>query len=85
VKEKSNPRSCWNFEPLFSLKLAINPIDFLKIKTHNLTCLINCATKYLNAELKRDKYFVDEVETLIKRKTTTGQPNSKNPQFRRQS
>jgi hypothetical protein len=31
--------------------------------------------KILNAEFKRDKYFVDEVETLIKRKTTSGQPN----------
>jgi hypothetical protein len=31
--------------------------------------------KILNAKFKRDKYFVDEVETLIKRKTTLGQPN----------
>jgi hypothetical protein len=30
VREKSIPRSCWNFEALFSLKLATNPIDFLK-------------------------------------------------------
>jgi hypothetical protein len=35
--------------------------------------------KILNAECKRDKYFVDEVETLIKRKTTPRQPNSGNP------
>jgi len=35
-------------------------------------CVINCATKYLNAEFKRDKYFVDEMKTLIKRKTTPG-------------
>jgi hypothetical protein len=33
-------------------------------------CVINRATKYLNAKFKRDKYFVNEVETLIKRKTT---------------
>jgi hypothetical protein len=26
--------------------------------------------KILNAKFKRDKYFVDEVEALIKRKTT---------------
>jgi hypothetical protein len=41
--------------------------------------------KILNAEFKRDKYFVDEVETLIKRKTTPGQLNPENPLFRRQS
>jgi hypothetical protein len=35
-------------------------------------CVINCVTKYLNAKFKRDKYFVDEVETFIKRKTTQG-------------
>jgi hypothetical protein len=34
--------------------------------------VINCARKYLNAEFKREKYFVDEVETLIKRKTLRG-------------
>jgi hypothetical protein len=28
--------------------------------------------KILNAEFKRNKYFVDEVKTLIKRKTTPG-------------
>jgi hypothetical protein len=47
--------------------------------------VINCATKYLNPEFKIDKYFVDEVETLIKRKTAMGQPKSGNPLFRRQS
>jgi hypothetical protein len=47
--------------------------------------VINCATKYLNVEFKRDKYFVDEVKILIKRKTTPRQPNSGNPLFRRQS
>jgi hypothetical protein len=26
----------------------------------------------LNAEFRKDKYFVNEVETLIKRKTTPG-------------
>jgi len=35
--------------------------------------------KILNTKFKRDKYFVDEVETLIKRKTTPRQPNSGNP------
>jgi len=34
--------------------------------------------KILNAKFKRDKYFVDEVETLIKRKTTPGQSNPGN-------
>jgi hypothetical protein len=48
-------------------------------------CVINCAAKYLTAEFKRDKYFVDEVKTLNKRKTTPGQPNRRNPQSRRQS
>jgi len=48
-------------------------------------CVINCATKYLNAKLKRDKYFVYEVETLIKRKTTPWQSNRRNPLLRRQS
>jgi len=38
----------------------------------------------INAEFK-EKYFVDEVETLIKRKTTPRQPNPSNPLFRRQS
>jgi len=47
--------------------------------------VINCATKYLNAEFKKDKYFVDEVKTIIKRKTTPGQPNLENPLFRRHS
>jgi len=28
--------------------------------------------KILNVEFKRDKYFVDKMETLIKRKTTPG-------------
>jgi hypothetical protein len=47
--------------------------------------VINYAIKYLNAEFKRDKYFVDEVETLIKRKITQEQPNLGNSLFRRQS
>jgi hypothetical protein len=34
--------------------------------------------KILNAKFKRDKYFVDEMKTLIKRKTTPGQPNPEN-------
>jgi hypothetical protein len=36
-------------------------------------------------EFKRNKYFVDEVKTLIKRKTTRGQSNTKNSLFRRQN
>jgi hypothetical protein len=39
----------------------------------------------INAEFKEDKNFVDEVETIIKRKTTSGQPNPGNLLFRRQS
>jgi hypothetical protein len=35
VKEKSIPRSCWNFEALFSYNLATNPIDFFYV-----TCLL---------------------------------------------
>jgi hypothetical protein len=31
VEEKSILRSYWNFEALFSLKLAINPIDFFYV------------------------------------------------------
>jgi hypothetical protein len=30
--------------------------------------VINSATKYLNAEFKEDKYFVDEVETLYQQR-----------------
>jgi hypothetical protein len=42
--------------------------------------------KILKCEIfKKDKYFVDEVETLIKRKITLGQPNPGNPLFKRQS
>jgi hypothetical protein len=41
--------------------------------------------KILNAEFKRDKYFVDELETLIKKKTTLRQPNPGIPVFRRKS
>jgi hypothetical protein len=48
-------------------------------------CMINCATKYLNMEFKRDKYFVDEVKTLNKRKITSGQPNPENSLFIKQS
>jgi hypothetical protein len=39
----------------------------------------------INAEFKENKYFVDEVETLIKRKTILGQPNSENLLFRKQN
>jgi hypothetical protein len=38
-------------------------------------CVINCITKYLNTKFKRDKYFVDEVKTSIRREITLGQPN----------
>jgi hypothetical protein len=41
--------------------------------------------KILNVKIKGDKYFVDEVENSIKRKTTPGQPNPGYPPFRRQS
>jgi hypothetical protein len=33
----------------------------------------------LNVENKRDKIFVDEVETLKREKTTPGQQNLRNP------
>jgi hypothetical protein len=42
-------------------------------------------SEILNVEFKRDNYFGDKVKTLIKRKTTLGQPNPGNPLFRRQS
>jgi hypothetical protein len=35
--------------------------------------------------IKGDKYFVDEVETQLREKTTLGQPNPGYPLFRRQS
>jgi hypothetical protein len=41
--------------------------------------------KILNAEFKGDKYFVDEVETQLRQKTTPGQPNPGYPLFIRQS
>jgi len=40
VREKSIPRSCWNFETFFSLKLAINPIDFYFLLWHTLKARI---------------------------------------------
>jgi hypothetical protein len=40
--------------------------------------------KILNAEIKGDKYFVDDFVNSIKRKTTPGQPNPGYPLFRRQ-
>jgi hypothetical protein len=40
VREKSIPRSCWNFEALFSLKLATNPIDFYCLLWHTLKARI---------------------------------------------
>jgi len=40
VKEKSIIRSCWNFEALFFLKLATNPIDFTSILWHTLKARI---------------------------------------------
>jgi hypothetical protein len=39
--------------------------------------------KILNAEIKGDKYFVDEVETQLREKTTPGHPNPGYPLFRR--
>jgi hypothetical protein len=41
--------------------------------------------KIVNTKSKRDKYFVDEVKTLIKRKTTPEQSNPRNSLFKRQS
>jgi hypothetical protein len=35
-------------------------------------CVINCVTKYLNAELKEDIYFVNEVETQLREKPLRG-------------
>jgi hypothetical protein len=35
-------------------------------------------TKYQKCGIKRDRYFVNEVETQIRGKTTSGQPNSGN-------
>jgi hypothetical protein len=29
-------------------------------------CVINCVTKYLNAEFKEDEYFANEVETQLR-------------------
>jgi hypothetical protein len=54
-------------------------------ETPNLNVCDQLWNKILNAEFNRDKYFVDEVETIIKIKTTLGQPNPGNPLFRRQS
>jgi hypothetical protein len=34
--------------------------------------VINCVTKYLNAELKEDIYFVNEVETQLREKLRRG-------------
>jgi hypothetical protein len=31
-------------------------------------CVINCVTKYQNAEFKEDKYLVNEVETQLREK-----------------
>jgi hypothetical protein len=38
----------------------------------NNKCVLWCATKYHNAEFKRDKYFVDEVETQLREKPLWG-------------
>jgi hypothetical protein len=35
-------------------------------------CVINCVTKYINAELKGDNYFVNEVETQLREKPLWG-------------
>jgi hypothetical protein len=35
-------------------------------------CVINCVTKYLNAEFKEDGYFVNEVETQLREKLLRG-------------
>jgi len=48
-------------------------------------CVWSIVQQNINAKFKDDKYFVDEVKTLVKRKTTLGQPNLRNLIFRRQS
>jgi hypothetical protein len=35
-------------------------------------CVINCVTKYLNAELKEDKFFFNEVKTQLRVKPLRG-------------
>jgi len=35
-------------------------------------CVINCVTKYLNAEFKEDIYFVNEVKTQLREKPLRG-------------
>jgi hypothetical protein len=35
-------------------------------------CVINCVVKYLNAEFKEDKYFVNEVKTQLREKPLRG-------------
>jgi hypothetical protein len=42
--------------------------------SHNLTCacVINCVTKYLNAEFKENKYFVNEEKIQLREKPLQG-------------
>jgi hypothetical protein len=44
-----------------------SPTACLQLKNKRLliyrVCVIKCATKYLNAKFKEDRYFVNEVET----------------------
>jgi hypothetical protein len=43
------------------------------IEISNLSCVCDqCVTKYLNAEFKEDKYFVDGVETQLREKSLRG-------------
>jgi len=49
-------------------------------------CVHKVSTKIIMRKLNDTEIFVDEVKTqLIKRKTTSGQPNPGYPLFRRQS
>jgi hypothetical protein len=40
-------------------------------------CVINYVTKYLNEELKKDRYFVNEVEALLREKPLRGSKTQK--------
>jgi hypothetical protein len=50
---------------------ALIPIEKERLLINVCVCEQFC-NKILNAEFKRDKYFVDEVETLIKKKPLRG-------------
>jgi hypothetical protein len=65
-------------------------IETSELKNNNIGLLINVSVwstvqQNINAKFKEDKYFIDGVKTLIKKKNTPGQPNSGNPLFRKHS